>query len=239
MSSTGETAGLITTSSPDGDVGDRARRPPRPRRRRRSPGTCGSGGLGMPRVTHRSMWFRALATTRTCTSSAPRSGSSIVPQRYAPGDSSRIQRSSPSPVHRSHADRVGVGFDPHDEVAALPHVDAVEPHVLARSQLPSSRSTASAVGDRRVRHVRPVRQAARAPAIAGATPIARVHLDDVDAPVVRVATRARRPSRPRYCRVHDRDESSRATTTAGRRACGDEPGDATVEERRSRGRPRR
>ena len=44
-------------------------------------GDVGSAGFGMPRVSQRSMWLSALATTLTTTSSGPGSGSGISPQR--------------------------------------------------------------------------------------------------------------------------------------------------------------
>ncbi len=77
----GETAGLSDDLVADGDDGhvrpdlvDHA-------------GHVGSRGRGAaaasacPRVTHRSMWLRALATTRIRTSSGPSGGASISPQR--------------------------------------------------------------------------------------------------------------------------------------------------------------
>ena len=85
MSATGDTPGLTTTSSPtatwvDGradlldDAGDVA--PGHVRQRRLA--AC-------PRVTHRSMWLRALVTTRMRTSSAASGGGSISPHRYDAG----------------------------------------------------------------------------------------------------------------------------------------------------------
>src|SRR5262245_14575228 len=92
ISSIGDTAGLITTSSPaltESTPSPTASTTPATSH----PGTWGKGGFGSPLVTHRSMWFSALATTFTRTSPGPGSGMPIVPQRYVPGDSSRIHAS--------------------------------------------------------------------------------------------------------------------------------------------------
>ncbi len=104
----------------------------------------------MPRVTHRSMWFRALATTRTCTSSGAEVGQldrppavgarRLVEDPRVPCPSRVLaharQRRRRWGLDTQHDDAASVGLDPDDEVAALPHVDAVEPHVLARRELP-------------------------------------------------------------------------------------------------------
>ena len=60
-SSIGDTAGLITTSSPTATCVTFAPTPSTTPATSQ-PGTWGSGGFGMPRVTHRSMWLSALAT---------------------------------------------------------------------------------------------------------------------------------------------------------------------------------
>ena len=80
MSATGETAGLSTTSAPG--VRPVTLLPTDSTTPATSqPGTCGSVGRGCPRVSHRSMWFKALTRGATRTSSGPGSGASISPQR--------------------------------------------------------------------------------------------------------------------------------------------------------------
>jgi len=75
----GETAGLHTTSSPTATSSTSA--PTASTTPATSqPGTCGNVGWGNPLVTHRSMWFRALATGRTRTSNGPGSGVSTSAQ---------------------------------------------------------------------------------------------------------------------------------------------------------------
>ena len=78
--SSGATAGLTTTSSPGATWPTRsptASTIPATSQ----PGTCGSGGRGIPRVSHRSMWLRAEATGRTLTSPTSTTGSSMAPKR--------------------------------------------------------------------------------------------------------------------------------------------------------------
>jgi hypothetical protein len=78
--SMGETAGLTTTSSPTPiPVTPEPTDSTTPATSQ--PGTWGSFGRGLPFVTHRSMWLRALATGRTRTSSGPTAGSGTSPKR--------------------------------------------------------------------------------------------------------------------------------------------------------------
>src|SRR5829696_1095464 len=115
MSASGETPGLMTTSSPTATlVTDWPTASTIPATSH--PGTCGNGGLGRPLVTHRSMWFSALALTRTCTWSAPSDGRSMSPRRYWPGASSRIHARMGVTLLVPHdaasdAHRQRVGFD--------------------------------------------------------------------------------------------------------------------------------
>ena len=78
MSSIGETPGFTTTSSPtETEVTLLPMASTMPATSQ--PGICGSGGLGMPRVTHKSIWLRALATTRMRTSFSEGSGVVMSP----------------------------------------------------------------------------------------------------------------------------------------------------------------
>ena len=224
MSATGDTPGLTTTSSPDGEARRRRRR----RRRRRpstsQPGTCGSGGFGSPRVTHRSMWLRALATTRMRTSSAPSSGGSIVAPPVAAGrlvQDPGVQRSSSSDVHGGG---VGLDGDAQRAYGAPPTPSTHSPSGRSNCHAPLRRPAGA---DRRVRHVGAGRQP---PPRLPARPHAHrgVDLDDVGPPVVGVGPRGdvpatrggRRSSRPRSgpaTRAHRRSWTTTwATATSAR-----------------------
>ena len=78
MSSIGDTPGFTTTSSPtETDVTLLPTASTMPATSQ--PGMCGSGGFGIPRVTHKSIWLSALATTRMRTSFSNGSGVVMSP----------------------------------------------------------------------------------------------------------------------------------------------------------------
>ena len=126
------------------------------------PGTCGSGGLGSPRVTHRSMWLRALATTRMRTSSGPSGGRSICAPAVRAGrlveDPCVQQRPPPSSVLRRRR-RTRRARRRRAASVRSARVDAVDPQPTRPVERPASSSVDAAIVQSRVRHVGAGRQA--------------------------------------------------------------------------------
>src|ERR1700761_9372582 len=83
------------------------------------PDTCGKDrGLGIPRVSQRSMWLRADARTSMRTSPGPGTGVGTSAQRYSPGDSSRTH-----PRMDHHGTDL---FAARERVGPLPSIDVAD-----------------------------------------------------------------------------------------------------------------
>src|SRR5438477_231687 len=97
-----------------------------------------------------SMWLSAEATSRTRTSSARGSGVAIVPNRYVPGDSSRIHASIGLNL-RNHVN--GIGQHAYGDVVGASHLVAVG--VDGPSGQVERDRLGARLGDARVGQVRP------------------------------------------------------------------------------------